>query len=137
LQQGEETDPPLPIVLSTGSTDRLKPLWIESESTTCQRSARGNPGSHSLKTLNPVSHSLGRLFAASFGCIALSTTILLGLLSENMPESILAHSLATTVVFAIVGLGIGQVADSVVRQSVEMNYRNKFEKLRERLNDAV
>ncbi len=54
-----------------------------------------------------------------------------------MPESILTHSLATTVVFAIVGLGIGQVADSVVRQSVEMNYRAKFEKLRERLKDAA
>ncbi|MCY2984053.1 MAG: hypothetical protein NTY15_10520 [Planctomycetota bacterium] len=84
-----------------------------------------------------MSNSLGRLFAASFGCIALSTTILLGLLSDEIPESILTHSLATTVVFAIIGLGIGQVADSVVRQSVEMNYRAKFEKLRERLKEAA
>jgi hypothetical protein len=90
-----------------------------------------------LKTLNPVRNSLGRLFAASFGCIALSTSILLGLLSEEIPESILTHSLASTAVFAIVGLGIGQVADSVVRQSVEMNYRAKFEKLRDRLKETA
>ena len=78
-----------------------------------------------------MSHSLGRLFAASLGSIALSTTIILGLMNADATESILTHSLISTVVFATVGLGIGQIADSVVRQSVEMNYRNKFEKLRE------
>ncbi len=83
-----------------------------------------------FKTLSPVSHSLGRLFSACLGCIALSTTILLGLTSNETPESILIQSLMATVAFATIGLGIGQVADSVVRQSVEMNYRNKFEKLR-------
>lgn len=78
-----------------------------------------------------MSHLLGRLFAACLGCIALSVTILLGLMSGEAPESILTHSLTFTVVFATIGLVIGQVADSVVRQSVEMNYRKKFEKLRE------
>ena len=77
-----------------------------------------------------MSHSLGRLFAACLGCIALSTTIILGLIGGEVPDSVLTHSLAFTVVFATIGLGIGKVADSVVRQSVEMNYRNKFEKLR-------
>ena len=89
-----------------------------------------------FKTLSPLSYSLGRLFAACFGCIALSTTILLGLMGSETPESILTHSLMATVVFATIGLGIGQVADSVVRQSVEMNYRNKFEKLREGRKNA-
>ena len=78
-----------------------------------------------------MSYSLGRLFAACLGTIALSTSILLGLIGEDSPESILIQSLKMTVVFATIGLGIGQVADSVVRHSVEMNYRNKFEKLRE------
>ena len=78
-----------------------------------------------------MSHSLGRLFAACLGSIALSASIILGLLSGETPESILAQSLIATVAYATIGLGIGQVADSVVRQSVEINYRNKFEKLRE------
>jgi hypothetical protein len=32
----------------------------------------------------------------------------------------------------VVGWVIGQIADTVVRKSVEMNYRERFEKLRER-----
>ncbi len=84
-----------------------------------------------------MSHSLGRLFAACLGSIALSTTIILGLVSGETPESILIHCLSASVVFATIGLGIGQVADSVVRQSVEMNYRNKFEKLREGRKNAA
>ena len=92
---------------------------------------KGNFWSCSLETLSPVSHSLGRLFAACLGSIALSATIILGLMSGETPESILVQSLIATVVYATIGLGIGQVADSVVRQSVEINYRNKFEKLRE------
>ena len=78
-----------------------------------------------------MSRSLGRLFASCLGCIALSATIILGLLSGETPESTLTQSLISTVVYATIGLGIGKVADSVVRQSVEINYRNKFEKLRE------
>ena len=78
-----------------------------------------------------MSHSLGRLFAGSLGSIALTTTIILGLVSGSTPESILTQCLPVIVVFATIGLAIGQIADSMVRQSVEMNYRNKFEKLRE------
>ena len=78
-----------------------------------------------------MSHSLGRLFAACLGSIALSASIILGLLSGETPESTLSQSLVATVVYATIGLGIGHVADSVIRQNVEINYRNKFEKLRE------
>jgi len=84
-----------------------------------------------------VSYSLGRLFAACLGTIALSTSILLGLMNDDSPESILIQSLKMTVVFATIGLGIGQVADTAVRHSVEMNYRNKFEKLRERRKNTT
>ena len=76
-------------------------------------------------------YSLGRLFAGSLGSIALSTTIILGLMNGTPAESILTQCLPFTVVFATIGLATGQIADSMVRQSVEMNYRNKFEKLRE------
>ena len=58
-------------------------------------------------------------------------------MSDDLPESILIQSLKMTVVFATIGLGIGRVADSAVRHSVEMNYRNKFEKLRERKKNAT
>ncbi len=63
--------------------------------------------------------------------------MILGLLSGETAESILAYSLSRTAIFAAIGLGVGHVADSVVRQSVEMNYRNKFEKLREGRKNAI
>jgi hypothetical protein len=67
----------------------------------------------------------------------LSATILLGLLHGDIPESILVQSLGATVAFAAIGWVLGQVADSIVRQSVEMNYRARFEKLREKRNDKT
>jgi uncharacterized membrane protein YfbV (UPF0208 family) len=79
-----------------------------------------------------VSHSLGRLFAACFGCIALSATIILGLLSNDIADAILTRALKASIAFTAVGWVIGQIADTVVRKSVEMNYRERFEKLRER-----
>ena len=79
-----------------------------------------------------MSISLGRSFAGCFGCIALSTTIVLGLLIGETPESILTQCLIATSAYAVVGWVLGQTADTVVRQSVEMNYRAKFEKLREK-----
>lgn len=84
----------------------------------------------------PVSISLGRSFAACFGCIALSTTIILGLLSGETSESILTQCLIATAIFAVTGWLFGQIADSAIRQSVEMNYRSKFEKIREKWKNA-
>jgi hypothetical protein len=75
---------------------------------------------------------LGRLFAACFGCIALSATIVLGLLCNDIADSILTRALKASIAFTVVGWVIGQIADTVVRKSVEMNYRERFEKLRER-----
>ena len=85
----------------------------------------------------PVSISLGRSFAACFGCIALSTTIILGLLSGETSESILIQCLIATAAFAVTGWLFGQIADSAIRQSVEMNYRGKFEKIREKWKNTV
>jgi len=77
---------------------------------------------------------LGRSFAACLGCIALSTTIVLGLVSGRSAESILTQSLTAMALFVPIGWVLGQVADSVVRQSVEVNYRMGFEKLRQTQN---
>jgi undecaprenyl pyrophosphate phosphatase UppP len=86
-----------------------------------------------LRTLTPfpVRSSLGRSYAACFGCIALVTSILLGLANGELPDSILTQTLTFTLVFAVLGWVFGVVADQVVRQSVEMNYRDRFEKLRQ------
>lgn len=81
---------------------------------------------------SPVNTSLGHSFSACFGCIALSTTILLGLLSGETTESILTRCLILTATFAAMGWLFGQIANSVIRQSVEMNDRGKFEKIREK-----
>jgi len=90
----------------------------------------------SIEASFPVSISLGRSFAACFGCIALSTTIILGLLSGETSESILTQCLIATAAFAATGWLFGQIADSAMRQSVEMNYRGKFEKIREKWKNA-
>lgn len=78
-----------------------------------------------------MSSSLGRPFAACFGCIALTASIILGLLNGTHPDSILTQALGATVVFSTVGWLLGSVGDQIVRQSVEMNYRERFEKLRQ------
>jgi len=74
---------------------------------------------------------LGRPFAACFGCIALATSISLGLLQGDFPDSILTQALTYTVAFSALGWILGSVGDQLVRQSVEMNYRERFEKLRQ------
>jgi len=75
--------------------------------------------------------SLGRPFAGCFGCIALATSIVLGLLKGDFPDSILTQAVTYTVVYSALGWVLGNVGDQLVRQSVEMNYRERFEKLRQ------
>jgi hypothetical protein len=93
-------------------------------------------GLEELKTSYPSEISLGRSFAACFGCIALSISILMGLINGDVPESILTQALTATAAFTVVGWVLGNVADSIVRQSVETNYRVRFEKLREKRNSS-
>ena len=75
--------------------------------------------------------SLGRPFAGCFGCIALATSIVLGLLKGDLPDSILTQAVTYTVVYSALGWILGNVGDQLVRQSVEMDYRERFEKLRQ------
>lgn len=78
----------------------------------------------------PSRNSLGRSFAACLGCIALSVSILLGLIDQGATDAILSYSLNATAVFTAVGWILGNAADSIVRNSVEMNYRARVEQLR-------
>jgi hypothetical protein len=73
---------------------------------------------------------MARAYAARLGCIAM----IFGLLKHFMSGSDLAsgvwNGLSLLVIFAIVGFFIGATAESVIRQSLEANFRKKVENYR-------
>ncbi|MFN7874828.1 MAG: hypothetical protein ACK5PB_05890 [Pirellula sp.] len=73
---------------------------------------------------------MGRTYAACLGAIALSGSIVSGLLANSSPDSILIQSI--TVLFPFAGLGwfVGQAADQAVRHSVEMDFRRRVEQMK-------
>jgi hypothetical protein len=81
-------------------------------------------------------NSLGRSFAACFGCIALVAVILIGLANGDHSESILSRAIYAIAAYAFVGWCVGSVANGIVMNSVEMNYRTRFEQLRQKAKDG-
>ena len=79
---------------------------------------------------------MGRAYSASLGCLALASCIVHGWLYANLPEDILIRGLTMLFVFAIIGWVIGHAAELVVRQSMEMSYRTRIEKMRQTQSDA-
>jgi hypothetical protein len=73
---------------------------------------------------------MGRLFAACLGCIAMMTQIALGLMHGTETESILVRCVVAMVIAAIPGWIIGQMADAVVRDSIEASYRRQIEQFK-------
>lgn len=54
-----------------------------------------------------------------------------GVVHREAVESILIRSVLCLSMFAIIGWIVGQSADTMVRQSLEANFRRKVEKMRE------
>lgn len=79
---------------------------------------------------------MGRTYAVSLGCLALVSCIVHGWLCANLPEDILVRGIAMLFVFAGIGWVIGQAAEQIVRQSLEMNYRTRIEQLRQTQSGA-
>lgn len=77
-------------------------------------------------------YRLGRSFAASFASIALIAGILIGIYQGNLAESILMNCLLSMPIFIAVGWLVGRTADATVRESVEMNFRKKVDRMREK-----
>jgi hypothetical protein len=75
-------------------------------------------------------NAMGRSFAACLGCIAMLTQIIAGFVVGMDTETILVRSVVAMVVAALPGWIIGHMADAVVRESIEAQYRRQIEQLK-------
>ena len=75
---------------------------------------------------------MARAYAACLGCIALLICIFRGLLIGDLPDEILGRAIGMLVVFTSLGFGLGWAAETVIRQSVEVNFRRAMQKLQEK-----
>ncbi|MBU6238787.1 MAG: hypothetical protein KGQ51_13255 [Planctomycetes bacterium] len=73
---------------------------------------------------------MGRSFAACLGCIAMLTQIASGFLHGTDTETTLVRCVVALVIAAIPGWIIGQMADAVVRESIEAQYRRQIEQFK-------
>jgi hypothetical protein len=84
----------------------------------------------------PWEINMGRAYAACLGCLALASCIGYGLLMSASPEDILVRGICMLFAFAAIGWVVGHTAETIVRQSMEWNYRSTIERLRQRNSGA-
>ncbi|AMV34279.1 hypothetical protein VN12_19295 [Pirellula sp. SH-Sr6A] len=82
--------------------------------------------------MSPLEVNMGRSYAACLGCLALASCIGYGLLMSAPAEDILVRGISMLFVFAVIGWVVGKTAETIVRQSIEWNYRATIERLRQR-----
>jgi len=61
--------------------------------------------------------------------------IFIGLANGSDSETILTRAIMAVAAYSAVGWMMGVVADLIVRNSVEMNYRRRIEQLRQKLQE--
>ena len=81
-----------------------------------------------------VATVMARSYAACLGLIAFVICIIRGLIISNSPDGTLSHALVMLLVFAPVGYFLGWIADGLIRQSVEANFRRALKKAQERVS---
>lgn len=79
---------------------------------------------------------MGRSYAACLGCLALAGCIVYGLMTNQSPDSTLVRGLTLLFPFAFLGWVVGHSADQAIRHSVEMNFRAKVERFRQKNSSA-
>ncbi|XZE37050.1 hypothetical protein SH501x_002646 [Pirellulaceae bacterium SH501] len=79
---------------------------------------------------------MGRAYAACLGCLALASCIGYGLMTSAPTEEILVRAICMLFAFAAIGWVVGNTAETVVRQSMEWNYRATIERMRQRNSGA-
>ena len=75
---------------------------------------------------------MARAYAARLGCIAFVFGMMRHFLNGGHVDQTIANSLGLLLVFAVLGYVIGATAEGLIRQSVEINFRNSIEKYRQR-----
>lgn len=75
---------------------------------------------------------MARAYSASLGCIALIICVVRGLFAGFTADEILGQAIRALVMFAAIGFALAWIADVIIRQSVEGNFRQAVQKLQEK-----
>ena len=106
---------------------RLLELWIAREREKIERSQR--------KAVPPPSRQYGRrltrLFPAYIGIAVMCLSILLGLIQRQDPTAILQVACTAFLVYTVIGLFVGLIAERCVNDSVETLLRDIVKRSRE------
>jgi hypothetical protein len=73
---------------------------------------------------------MARAYAARLGCIAMIFEMIKQCLNGGELSSGVWNGLSLLVIFAMIGFAIGATTESVIRQSLEANFRKKVENYR-------
>jgi hypothetical protein len=71
---------------------------------------------------------MARAYAARLGCIAMVFGLLGHFGGNSHTSQTVIHAVVLLLIFSILGYVIGSVADELIRQSVEANFRRSVEK---------
>lgn len=74
---------------------------------------------------------MARAYSGVLGAIAVSFSIVRGLLIGSLPDDILKQCLVMFPLFAVVGFLIGYIAQKTIRESVENRFRSEMASLQE------
>ncbi len=80
---------------------------------------------------------MARGYAACLGAIALLVSILRNVLDGQTSPEAISQTLVLTVVFVAIGFVVGAIADGLIRQSVESNFRRAVAKMRSATEEPV
>lgn len=69
---------------------------------------------------------MARAYSGVLACVALSLAITRGLVLRMTPNEILAQCIGFFILFAVIGYVIGFIAEKVVRESVESQFRKEM-----------
>ncbi|MEX0824954.1 MAG: hypothetical protein WD119_02245 [Pirellulaceae bacterium] len=72
-----------------------------------------------------------RSFAVSLGALALAIVAFRGALRSDLIIDVVPSGMAAMIVFSAIGWIAGMIADHLVRDAVERNYRQRLSKYRE------
>lgn len=78
---------------------------------------------------------MARAYAGRLGCIAMITAFLQSILAGNPMSVGILNALTLLMIFAPLGLAIGALTESVIRQSLEANFRQRIESYRMQAKD--
>ncbi|MGB7325554.1 MAG: hypothetical protein WBD31_11840 [Rubripirellula sp.] len=80
---------------------------------------------------------MSRSFAVSLGTLAMALVVLRGAIGGELAGRVACESIVALIIFAGVGYVAGWIADYLVRDALERNFRARVDWYREGLTDSV